>query len=202
MGSWQLRFFYALVITGFVVAGLVWVAALADVTENAGLLRFLGEPMPRSDAFPLHRLLGCNTQILVDRSRRDLCGRGVYSRGVETNWCPYCIVGVVVVRFTNRVYRRQFSRHLHCGPRLVSLPATSGKLSTPRSKSRSQPRQSVRGACQRLVLLKQGQVLLILFLFVLSDFCRGHGLLLVLTCRVEIAGRRFRCRENVKQFAV
>jgi patatin-related protein len=53
MGSWQLRFFYSLVITGFVVAGLAWVAALADVTENAGLLRFLGEPMPRSDAFPL-----------------------------------------------------------------------------------------------------------------------------------------------------
>jgi patatin-related protein len=53
MGSWRLRFFCALVVAGFVVAGLVWVAAFADVTENVGLLLFLKNPTPQSDVFPL-----------------------------------------------------------------------------------------------------------------------------------------------------
>jgi patatin-related protein len=53
MGSSRLRFLCAVVVAGFVFAGLAWVAGFSDVTENVGLLRFLAEPEPRSEVFPL-----------------------------------------------------------------------------------------------------------------------------------------------------
>jgi patatin-related protein len=51
--SWWLRFFFGLVVVGFILAGLQWVAALADATENVGLLLFLKDPRPDADALPL-----------------------------------------------------------------------------------------------------------------------------------------------------
>ena len=45
--SWRLSFFDALVVTGFAVAGLQWVAAIANATENVGLLFYLKE-----DSYP------------------------------------------------------------------------------------------------------------------------------------------------------
>jgi patatin-related protein len=42
----RLKFFCALVIVGFFVAGLQWLAGLADVSENVGLLLYLKEKPP------------------------------------------------------------------------------------------------------------------------------------------------------------
>jgi hypothetical protein len=53
MGSRRLRFLCGLVITGFAIAALAWLAGLADVTENVGLLFFLKNPTPQSDVLPL-----------------------------------------------------------------------------------------------------------------------------------------------------
>jgi hypothetical protein len=51
--SGLLRFFCALVIVGFIVAGLQWIAAFADVTENVSLLFFLKNPRPDAAGSPL-----------------------------------------------------------------------------------------------------------------------------------------------------
>jgi hypothetical protein len=41
--SWQLQFLCGLVVAGFAFAGLQWIAAFADATENVGLLFYLNE---------------------------------------------------------------------------------------------------------------------------------------------------------------
>jgi hypothetical protein len=46
-GAWPLKLLWILVVVGFAVAGLQWLAAIADVSENVGLLLYLKEkPLP------------------------------------------------------------------------------------------------------------------------------------------------------------
>src|SRR5207302_5165679 len=45
-GSSRLKLFYALVVVGFAFAGLQWLAAIADGSENIGLLVYLKDTPP------------------------------------------------------------------------------------------------------------------------------------------------------------
>ena len=45
-GSWRLKLFYGLLVAGFALAGLQWLAAIADGSENVGLLLYLKDKPP------------------------------------------------------------------------------------------------------------------------------------------------------------
>lgn len=45
-GAWPLKLFWILVVVGFAVAGLQWLAAIADASENVGLLLYLKDKPP------------------------------------------------------------------------------------------------------------------------------------------------------------